>query len=135
MTVTELAPIEKAGGVVVRRQAGELELYLVHRPRYDDWSVPKGHIDEGETPEAAALRELTEETGFECRLLRALPAYEYLLPDGQLVLVHMFEVEPQAVAGQRDDEVDEGRWVSVREVATWVSYPSLVAYLQGLYPH
>ena len=57
-------PIEAAGGVVVR----DGRVALVHRPRYDDWSLPKGKLDEGESWEEAALREVEEETGLRCEL-------------------------------------------------------------------
>ena len=60
--------IEAAGGVVMRRGPEETEIAVVHRPRYDDWSFPKGKLDPGETFEEAALREVREETGLICRL-------------------------------------------------------------------
>ena len=61
--------VDAAGGVVVR----DGRVLLVHRPRYDDWSLPKGKLDPGESFEEAALREVEEETGLRCRLGRELP--------------------------------------------------------------
>ena len=64
----EAAEIKAAGGVVCRRGAGGIEVAVVHRPRRDDWSLPKGKLDPGESWEAAALREVHEEIGLRCRL-------------------------------------------------------------------
>src|SRR3954470_10760122 len=64
-----------AGGVVVR----DGRVAVVHRPKYDDWSLPKGKLDPGEGFEEAALREVEEETGMRCRLGRELPSTEYQL--------------------------------------------------------
>ena len=86
--------VEGAGGVVVRRNAdGGAEVLIVHRPRYDDWSLPKGKLDPGETHEDGALREILEETGLTCRLGEEIAEARYtdnkgsvqagpLLPDG-----------------------------------------------------
>jgi 8-oxo-(d)GTP phosphatase len=62
------AEVEAAGGVVVREVDGGVEVAVVHRSRYDDWSLPKGKLMEGESAEQAALREVEEETGFACEL-------------------------------------------------------------------
>src|SRR5207302_7956801 len=70
--------VRAAGGVVGRLAPdGELEVLLVHRPRYDDWSLPKGKLHAEETEEAAALREVEEETGFRCELGPELPRSAY----------------------------------------------------------
>ena len=57
-------PVRASGGVVWRRAADGAEILIAHRPRYDDWSLPKGKREEGESDEACALREVEEETGF-----------------------------------------------------------------------
>ena len=56
------AEVQAAGAVLWRRTGDDIEVALVHRPKYDDWSLPKGKLDEGETHEEAALREVAEET-------------------------------------------------------------------------
>ena len=65
--------VRAAGGVVIRDGL----VAVVHRPRYDDWSLPKGKLDEGETFEEAALREVWEETGLRAALVRELPEVRY----------------------------------------------------------
>ncbi len=70
--------VQAAGGLVVRRQSGELEIVVVHRPVQHDWSFPKGKLEAGETFEMAALREVREETGMTCDLLRFIGHTEYV---------------------------------------------------------
>ena len=73
--------IRAAGGAVWRRVPAGVEVVLVHRPAYDDWALPKGKLEPGETDEEAALREVREETGLSCRLGTELPSTTYA--DGQ----------------------------------------------------
>jgi len=69
------APIRAAGGAVWRRSGeGPIEVVLIHRASYDDWSLPKGKVERGETDEIAAVREVEEEAGVLCRLGPELPA-------------------------------------------------------------
>src|ERR1700689_3023945 len=70
--------VQAAGGLVVRRQSGLLEIVVVHRPVQHDWSFPKGKLEQGETLEMAALREVREETGMICDLLRFIGTTEYV---------------------------------------------------------
>ncbi|MBI2410289.1 MAG: NUDIX domain-containing protein [Candidatus Kerfeldbacteria bacterium] len=126
--------IHKAGGIIVRTNpAGEREIYLIHRPRYNDWSLPKGHIEAGETNETAALREIEEETGFRCHMLRMLPPYTYVLPSGEGAEVAMIEVEVVAADATKDDESDEGVWKTIPQAIELISYPSLADYIQHVY--
>jgi 8-oxo-dGTP diphosphatase len=111
--------IEAAGGVVVRRRKGRVELVLVHRPKYNDWSLPKGKLDPGEGAESGALREVLEETGLTCRCLRRLASIAYRDSRGRRKRVRYWLME--AVTGDvesrtPDREIDEARWVE-REAA------------------
>src|SRR6266516_3774205 len=70
--------VRAAGGVVWKRgPGGTPQVALVHRPAYDDWSLPKGKLRQGEREDKAALREVREETGLRCKLERPLPSSEY----------------------------------------------------------
>lgn len=121
---------------MVRTRNGVRELYVVHRPRYNDWSFPKGHIDLGESVEQAALREVQEETGMVCRVVRPLPLHSYTLPDGTEAQVYFFEMEVVDESAPRvptDDEVDIGEWCTVDEALERVSYSAVKEYLAENY--
>jgi 8-oxo-dGTP diphosphatase len=110
--------IRAAGGVVVRDGL----VALVHRPRYDDWTLPKGKLDAGESFEEAALREIDEETGLRVRLVRELPASNYEVRGRPKVVRYwLMEVEsdPGFVA---NDEVDELRWLERGEALRLLTY-------------
>ena len=121
--------IEAAGGVVLRVGAnGATEVLVVHRKHYDDWSLPKGKRNKGESGKDAALREVLEETGVRCELGLPLPATFYEV-DGRPKRVKwwaMTVVDDQG--GPVDtDEVDEVRWVPVDAVRTMLRYPDDVS--------
>jgi 8-oxo-dGTP diphosphatase len=107
-----------AGGVVVR--GGRVA--VVHRPKYDDWSLPKGKLDPGESFEEAALREVQEETGLRCRLGRELPSASYHDAKGRPKLVRWWLMEPLGGDFTPTREIDELRWLSPRDAAELLSY-------------
>jgi 8-oxo-dGTP diphosphatase len=110
--------IRAAGGVVVR----DGHIAVVHRPRYDDWSLPKGKLDPGESWEQAAMREVEEETGLRCRLEEELEPAHYL-SKGKPKTVRwwrMSVVEDPGVGP--DDEVDDLRWLTPGEAMVQLTY-------------
>jgi 8-oxo-dGTP diphosphatase len=110
--------VRAAGGVVVR----DGRFALVHRPKYDDWTFPKGKLDPGEDFEQAALREVEEETGIRCRLDRELPGSSYTDAKGRPKRVRYWQMEPLSGEFAPNDEVDELRWVEPTEAAELLSY-------------
>jgi 8-oxo-dGTP pyrophosphatase MutT (NUDIX family)/phosphohistidine phosphatase SixA len=110
-------PIRAAGGVVRRNG----EILLVHRPKYGDWTFPKGKAKDGETDEDCALREVEEETGLRCRLGRELPATRYRALAGPKV-VRYWEMTPLAGAFSPTGEVDEVRWLPPARAVDLLSY-------------
>src|SRR5919112_3139081 len=121
--------VRAAGGVVVRDGL----VLVVHRPRYDDWSLPKGKLEDGESWEEAALREVEEETGVGCRLVRELDDDHYADRKGRLKRVRWWLMEPVAMdVRDPDDEVDDVRWIpleTAREALTYAPDRGLVAGL------
>jgi 8-oxo-dGTP diphosphatase len=95
---------------------------LVHRPRYDDWTLPKGKLDPGESFEEAALREVEEETGLRCRLGRELPSSRYRVGGGRPKLVRYWLMEPESGEFVPNAEADELRWVEPREALALLTY-------------
>ena len=80
-----------------RREADGVEVLLVHRPHYDDWTFPKGKRDEGETDEQAAVREVEEETSLRCVLGPELPEVHYIDRNGRPKVVRYWVMEPEDV--------------------------------------
>ena len=116
----------RAGGVVVARRGPEV--LLVHRPKYDDWSFPKGKVDPGEHVTAAAVREVAEETGLHVRLGPPLTAQRYTVKNGQTRLKRV-DYWAGRVVGSDDvstyapnAEIDAVRWASVDEAGDLLSY-------------
>lgn len=121
------ANIFAAGAVLWRTspdRPAEIEVALVHRPKYDDWSFPKGKVDPGETTVDAAVREVAEETGFDSRLGRYLSKVTYPIPGHRkLKKVDYWVAEALDGKFEPNSEVDELRWVSPTQAADQLSYP------------
>jgi 8-oxo-dGTP diphosphatase len=131
----EAGPVVRAAGGVITRAApnGTVEVLVVHRPRYDDWSFPKGKLDPGETEEDAARREVEEETGQRCRLLGELGVRHYEDRHGRPKQVRYWRMEVvEADEFVPNDEVDQLRWIPVGEAATLLSYEGDRAFLHSL---
>jgi 8-oxo-dGTP diphosphatase len=126
--------VQAAGGLVVRRQGGELEVAVVHRPVQHDWSFPKGKLEAGETLEVAALREVREETGMTCDLLRFIGHTEYVDRKGRPKTVAYWIMAATGGLFRPNEEVDELRWLRPEEASHLLSYPrdrELVAVLMA----
>ena len=124
--------VQAAGGLVIRRQRGALQLAVVHRPAHQDWSFPKGKLEEGETFDEAARREVQEETGMSCRLIRFIGHTEYVDRKGRAKAVAYWVMEATGGSFTPNLEVDELRWVPLDEAYRLLTYPrdrELVAVL------
>ncbi len=122
-----------AGGVVWRRNSeGELEVILVHRPRYDDWSLPKGKLDPGETDEEAALREVEEETCVVGALGPELPTTTYLDRSGKHKRVRYWAMTVVSGTPTGANEVDRAEWVGFHAASERISYERDVMVLRAL---
>jgi 8-oxo-dGTP diphosphatase len=109
--------------VVVReRPDGTREVAVVHRPRYDDWSLPKGKLEVGESEIDGAVREVAEETGLVCRPGRFLGRISYIDNRWRPKTVAYWEMEPVAGSFERGAEVDELRWMTTAEAMPILTY-------------
>jgi 8-oxo-dGTP pyrophosphatase MutT (NUDIX family) len=121
--------IRAAGGVVWRRVSStdEPEVVLVHRPRFDDWTLPKGKLKRGEHPLRGAVREVWEETGVRCAVGARLPTVRYEVWAHDALADKVVDYWTMSVLA--DDgfapgsEVDQRSWLAVGEALKRVSYP------------
>jgi 8-oxo-dGTP pyrophosphatase MutT (NUDIX family) len=116
------AVVRAAGGVVVRDGGGTLEVVLVHRPQYDDWTLPKGKALPDESDDACALREVEEETGLRCLLEAELGTTSYLDARARPKIARYWLMRPVGGRLSPAHEVDDARWVSLPEAVELLTH-------------
>jgi 8-oxo-dGTP diphosphatase len=119
---------------VVRRTGsdGRPEVAVIHRPKHFDWTLPKGKLEEGESHEQAALREVEEETGLRCRLGRELASVSYVDPKGRPKTVRYWEMTVVDGEFRPNREVDELRWLGLEDAADCLTHRRDRELLEGL---
>jgi 8-oxo-(d)GTP phosphatase len=122
LVVSSKEVVRAAGGIVTIHDGQEPRFALVHRPKYDDWTFPKGKLHDGEPEEQAALREVEEETGLRCRLEDPVDAVTYTDRSGRPKVVRYWKMTPDGGAFRPNDEVDELRWVGPEEAMAMLTY-------------
>ncbi len=120
--------IRASGGLIVRDGL----VVVVHRPRYDDWSLPKGKAEPDESDEACALREIEEETGLRVELGEELATTRYIDSKGRPKRVRWWRMTPLSGEFTPSDEVDELRWLAPAEARAALTYPRDVELLDSL---
>jgi 8-oxo-dGTP pyrophosphatase MutT (NUDIX family) len=121
--VTDVSVIRAAGGVICRSdRSGEAEIAVIHRPAYDDWTLPKGKIEPYETPEQCALREVREETGLRCELVRPFGCTAYVDRRGRDKVACYWVMEVRGGRFRPGIEVDKLVWLSVEEAVKRLTY-------------
>jgi len=130
-----VSALVRAAGCLVWRsgrsdKGGKIEVLVVHRPRYDDWSFPKGKVDPGETDLECAIREVEEESGFSGAIGAELEAVSYVDHKGRDKVVRYWVMEVGAGEFVENDEVDEVRWLAPDDASGLLSYEHDVALLR-----
>ena len=117
-------PTPAAGGIVFRTtKKGSLKVLVIHRPKYDDWSFPKGKAEPGETREQTAVREVLEETGYHCRIVTQIGTTRHRVSSG-VKEVSWFAMRPlpDSRGFEENSEVDEIRWLSRKATRGLLDY-------------
>lgn len=118
------ALMRAAGGVIVRMgDEGQVEFAVCHRPERSDWSFPKGKLDEGETFEQAALREVEEETGLVCRMGPFIGTTQYVHRKGRNKVVAYWAMTVVAGEFVPNEEVDQVVWCDLSHAELLLTYP------------
>lgn len=121
--LTSTPLVRAAGGIVWRAgDSGEAEVLVVHRPKYDDWTFPKGKNEPGEDDIACALREVEEETGFRCTLGPELTSTAYIDRKGRPKEVRYWVMTVEDGEFVPTDEVDELQWLTTAQAQWRLSY-------------
>lgn len=126
--------VRAAGGVLRRVGPKGMEVLLVHRPRYDDWTFPKGKAHEGETAEETAVREVAEETGLRANLGVELPSVHYRDRHGRHKVVRYWTMRPDSGSFVPHDEVDEIKWLPATAAGSELSYERDAEVLRAVPP-
>lgn len=114
--------IRAAGGVIIRAGRFGPQVLLVHRPKYEDWTFPKGKLADGESDEECARREVIEETGLECDLIEELRGTKYVDRHGRNKTVRYWLMEHVGGQFRPNNEVDKILWAGVDEARSLLSY-------------
>jgi 8-oxo-dGTP pyrophosphatase MutT (NUDIX family) len=114
--------VRAAGGIVWRVDDGVVSVAVVHRPKYGDWTFPKGKLEPGESDDHAAHREVSEETGFDCVLGRELPSVRYLDNKGRSKQVRYWEMTVAGGEWAPNDEVDGLEWLGLKAARKRLTY-------------
>lgn len=116
------SPIVAAGAVVWRQRDMTLEICVIHRPRYDDWTLPKGKVDDGEHVLACAVREVNEETGYQVTLGRPMPTQRYLASGRPKIVYYWAAKATERKSWQPTDEVDDVVFVPASEAVRMLTH-------------
>ncbi|HJZ69642.1 MAG TPA: NUDIX hydrolase [Blastocatellia bacterium] len=122
--------IRAAGALLWRRASSGYEIAVIHRRRYDDWTLPKGKLKKNESWQEAALREVKEETGYDATLLEFAGAIAYLVDDRPKLVRYWHMIAASEPWSELDDEVAEVVWLTVEAARRALQYPLEQALLE-----
>ena len=124
----------KTGGIIIYLN-NIPRVALLYRSKQDDWSFPKGHIENGEMSDAAALREVKEETGLDVEIIGELAPFEYLHATGRPILTYMYLMIFRGKEKFKEEHIgDRLEWVPLTEVEGKIKYDNLKKYFMKIKP-
>lgn len=122
--------IQAAGGILWKKDGKKKKLAVVHRHKHNDWSLPKGKVDSGESWKDAAKREVLEETGIVGKIKKYAGSISYLLDGKPKVVLYWHMSIKTNKPNKMNGEVDKIRWVTVEEAAELLDYPDEILLIQ-----
>lgn len=131
MAKNKISVIQAAGGILWKMEGDQKKLAVVHRHKHDDWSLPKGKVDPGESWKKAALREVLEETGYAAKIKKYAGSISYLLDGKPKVVLFWHMVAKTENKEKMNGEVDQVRWLTVDEASEILDYPDEVHLIQS----
>lgn len=133
MENTQIEKVGKAGAIVLHSD-GTARVALIFRGKEKDWSFPKGHIESGEEPLAACIREVKEEIGLEVDIIDQLPNNEYLHKSGNKIVTYMYLVRSKGREFVIEKPSDKIEWINIDEVKNKLGYDNLKQYFSKILP-
>ena len=134
MQEVEPTDVIRAAGALLWQGPPERRLVaVVHRNRYDDWTLPKGKLKDGESWQKAALREVKEETGYDAQILGFAGTVSYEVK-GRPKIVRYWHMTAQGEPSELDDEVNEVVWLPIEQAIERVQYPLEKSLLRQITP-
>lgn len=124
--------IQAAGGVLWKKDGGQKKLAVVHRHKHNDWSLPKGKVDKGESWEETALREVLEETGYSAKIKQYAGSISYLLDGKPKVVLYWHMKIKSMLKVEMNGEVDEVRWVTIEEAEKILDYREELTIIKSM---
>jgi ADP-ribose pyrophosphatase len=126
--------VEKAGAIIFSSLDNH-RIALLYRGKQQDWSFPKGHVEQGEESIQTMAREIKEETGLDVKILQNLPSLDYIHPNGNNISTKMFLVQSEDDSKAKiENSGDDIGWVEINEVSKTLSYDNLKEYFEKIYP-
>ncbi len=121
----------KAGGVVVHSTGTKKFILLIYRPKHQDWQFPKGHVENNESLEQAAMREVQEECGIKVKIISPLPPQEYITENKERVFCAMYLMHPLSIEFPTDTD-ESPEWVALEMVEEKLSHKNLQNYFKSI---
>ena len=121
--------VMKSGGIVAKKEGDKIYVLMLYRGNHDDWSFPKGHMEQGESVQQTVIREVEEEGGIKAEIIKELASNKYFnSKSNEETVCYMFLLKPITGKIRSEHEGDKVEWIPLEEVSNRISYPNLRDY-------